>query len=472
MPSLRGRYFIDCLKRWTLARLNLSLPVPPYGTSQYWDHAYRSMLQQPDQVEPQEWGDASYETLKKYHYKTLSIPTSLLLSSPHSQQPLSSGSAVYYDLHKNHNYNQPVPTTLDSSHATRPVHSTTLAETMGLTENDDDDEEEEEEYNPEDNNDHNDSSFTEKHKAPIVILGCGISRLGTDLAAHEPSLGTRPGRRTVIQVDWSPHIVQLQTLFCHDQVQSGALHIYEDSAAQLSSISQDNSIQAVLDKGLMDPLSCTYAHHDGRSKHVQDIFRAVHRVLKPNGYYCIWSLSQPEFLLPVLEQENLIQPTSDYEDDTDNNKDRNATGDLSQEEDRSVFSPKHLDRPSMPSPPLLSIQQQQQKRLQNTYRNYQPLASLSSSSSSTSTTTIPTRTPRNPMTGKPYLWQRLDIRHDVTNQFLLYRFQKAAASDPFSTTTRRRGGGGAQPPSSRLPRHSANNKNNKNNKNNHRQRRA
>ena len=92
MPSLRGRYFIDCLKRWTLAQLNLALPVPPYGTSQYWDHAYRSMLQQPDQVEPQEWGDASYETLKKYHYKTLSIPTSLLLSSPHSQQPLSSGS--------------------------------------------------------------------------------------------------------------------------------------------------------------------------------------------------------------------------------------------------------------------------------------------------------------------------------------------------------------------------------------------
>ena len=458
MPSLRGRYFIDCLKRWTLAQLNLSLPVPPYGTSQYWDHAYRSMLQQPDQVEPQEWGDASYETLKEYHYKMLSVPTSLLLSSS-PQQPLSS-KVSYYNPHQM-NHIQPIPTTLDSSHATRPVHSTTLAETIGLTENDNDDDNDED--NEEEDNDID--GFTKSKKAPIVILGCGISRLGTDLAAHEPSLG----RRTVIQVDWSPHIVQLQTLFCHDQVQSGALHIYEDSAAQLSSISQDNSIQAVLDKGLMDPLSCTYAHHDGRSKHVQDIFRAVHRVLKPNGYYCIWSLSQPEFLLPVLEQENLIQPTSDYEDDTDNNKDRNATGDLSQEEDRSVFSPQHLDRPSMPSSPLLSIQQQQQKRLQNTYRNYQPLASLSSSSSSTSTTTIPTRTPRNPMTGKPYLWQRLDIRHDVTNQFLLYRFQKAAASDPFSTTTRRRGGGGAQPPSSRLPRHSANNKNNKNN---HRQRRA
>ena len=290
MPSLRGRYFIDCLKRWTLAQLNLALPVPPYGTSQYWDHAYRSMLQQPDQVEPQEWGNASYETLKEYQYKTLSIPTSLLLSSP-QQQPRFSGAAVsYYESHPNHN--QPVPTTLDASHATRRVYSTTLAETMGLTENDDNDNDDNDEYTQEDDHDHNDSSFTEKHKAPIVILGCGISRLGTDLAAHEPSLGTRPGRqgrRTVIQVDWSPHIVQLQTLFCHDQVQSGALHIYEDSAAQLSSISQDNSIQAVLDKGLMDPLSCTYAHHDGRSKHVQDIFRAVHRVLKPNGYYCIWS---------------------------------------------------------------------------------------------------------------------------------------------------------------------------------------
>ena len=54
-----------------------------------------------------------------------------------------------------------------------------------------------------------------------------LPRKRLSLSSHEPSLGGR----TVIQVDWSPHIVQLQTMCWHDQVQSGALHIVEDSAA-------------------------------------------------------------------------------------------------------------------------------------------------------------------------------------------------------------------------------------------------
>ena len=52
----------------------------------------------------------------------------------------------------------------------------------------------------------------------------------------------------MIQVDCSPHIVQLW------------------------SISQDNSIHAVLDKGLMDPLSRTYANHTMDDRNRSKIF--------------------------------------------------------------------------------------------------------------------------------------------------------------------------------------------------------
>ena len=64
-------------------RIGIIMPIDP------------DVLQQMDQVEPQEWGDASsYETLQEYHqYKTLSIPHSLLVSSP-QQQHLSSVPAV------------------------------------------------------------------------------------------------------------------------------------------------------------------------------------------------------------------------------------------------------------------------------------------------------------------------------------------------------------------------------------------
>jgi ubiquinone/menaquinone biosynthesis C-methylase UbiE len=65
--SLRGRYFIDRVKK--VVSGSLRLPVPPYGDPYYWDAAYRSFGPQ----DSYEWGDVSLEDILSYKYHKLNL---------------------------------------------------------------------------------------------------------------------------------------------------------------------------------------------------------------------------------------------------------------------------------------------------------------------------------------------------------------------------------------------------------------
>lgn len=67
--SLRGRYFIDRVKKAIGG--TFSLPVPPYGDAEYWDAAYRSL----GPADCYEWGDVSLAELMKYEHRPIDWAT-------------------------------------------------------------------------------------------------------------------------------------------------------------------------------------------------------------------------------------------------------------------------------------------------------------------------------------------------------------------------------------------------------------
>ncbi|KAL7561723.1 hypothetical protein ACA910_010938 [Epithemia clementina (nom. ined.)] len=464
--SLRGRYVIDTMKRWLLKNLNWAMPVPSYGSPDYWERAFRSTRAQPDAYCVIEWGSASYDTLETYTYRR---------------------------IRPRRDY-QTAPTTFANPDTT--LYTTTLLETLGVTavssesssstsslsQNEEDSNSNEqsaggggaaaaaaeaENHGKELLSSSSSSSLStlsyqplpttkssKKKEEPILILGCGTSLMGAEMV-HSGKF-----RGPIIQIDWSAHIIYLQGFLCrhylgksfqppknprqeqqkrrqqrklrkqqvqelkeaqgkekleqqpeepqappppplpqaeqqpeHQQQQQQQqvledveedegepMILVQDNATELSSISQPNSIHAVIDKGLMDPLSCTYDAWDKRRDQIDNIFASVHRVLKPHGYYCVWSLSQPEFFLDAIQQHQFIIPPPLPEQGSDDDED---------------------------------------------------LGTSSSNRRRSSTTSLTTTTPRRNALGKPYMWQRLEIRHDVKHGCLLYRFQKASEQPIF-----------------------------------------
>ena len=238
--SLAGRRLIDSLKQFVSPYIRL--PVPPYGQPNYWESSYRSLG--PNDVN--EWGRVSFEqNLKKYRYKPLPLSTEfrIALGSSTSPSPASKPDA-----------DQPGN---DNKYTT-----TSFGETIQAY--------------PESPSDE-----------PILIVGCGNSHLGEDMLKAK-------WRGPIIQVDVSSRICDAVSIRCAPHLPSGNMQIVQDDATLLSAIA-DGKVKAVIDKGLLDALSCADEYDQ-----VTDCLRAAHRVLEPGGCFVTFSFSQPEFFLPRL----------------------------------------------------------------------------------------------------------------------------------------------------------------------------
>lgn len=202
----------------------LKLPCPPYGNPRYWYGVYKSL----GPYDVYEWGSTTLtDSLLEYEY-----------------QLLDSSAAPTSNI---------APTTKVTS---------TFAEAIGV--------------NPEDSTD-----------KPIILLGCGNSRLGEEMAEHG-------WRGPLIQVDVVSRCIATLAERCAPLVEDGTMDFVEDDATHLSAF-DDNQVNAVIDKGLVDALFCADEHDQ-----VKDVVSSVHRVLKPGGMFVFFSLSQPKFLMPQM----------------------------------------------------------------------------------------------------------------------------------------------------------------------------
>ena len=122
---------------------------------------------------------------------------------------------------------------------------------------------------------------------PILILGCGNSKFGEDLL--EIGLAT-----PIVQIDVSQRVVETLSMRCRDALQTGDMLILQDDATVLSAI-PDASCQAVVDKGMVDAIFCADAY-----RQCWEILYAVHRVLRDDGVFVVFSYSNPEFILQKL----------------------------------------------------------------------------------------------------------------------------------------------------------------------------
>lgn len=117
--------------------------------------------------------------------------------------------------------------------------------------------------------------------APILILGCGYSRLGEDMHAH--------GWKHITQVDTVSKAISDLSERC-----ASGIECIDDDARTLSAFT-DETMAAVVDKGLLDSLVLS-----DEQLQMQEIMTSVHRVLQPDGTFLIFSLSEPISLVPHL----------------------------------------------------------------------------------------------------------------------------------------------------------------------------
>lgn len=124
-----------------------------------------------------------------------------------------------------------------------------------------------------------------RSKTKIMILGCGYSRLGEDMATN--------GWKGIVQVDVVSKAILDLSKRC-TSLDETVMQLVEDDAAVLSAF-DSGTMDAVIDKGLVDTLFLGDEHNK-----IRDIMRSTHRVLRPDGTLSIFSFSAPKYLLPKL----------------------------------------------------------------------------------------------------------------------------------------------------------------------------
>ena len=121
--------------------------------------------------------------------------------------------------------------------------------------------------------------------SPIIILGCGYSRLGEDMAAQ--------GWKRIVQLDVVSKVILDLSERC-TMYDDTVMQCIEDDAIVLSAF-DSGSMSSVVDKGLMDILFLGDEYDQ-----VRDIMKTSHRVLRPSGILSVFSFSQPKYMLPKL----------------------------------------------------------------------------------------------------------------------------------------------------------------------------
>ena len=226
---------IDRVKR-SISRY-LRLPVPPYENPSYWEGVYRTLG--PDDVF--EWGDIRCADLLRYQYRSRHR-----LSDVRRSQQNQKGSA---------------PQKRNASDTTRTIEAS-LGETLGVY-------------------------AKAPCNEPIMLLGCGNSAFGQEMVEAG-------WRGPLIHVDIASRAIESMSQRCAPHQRTGDMQFIQDDATVLSAFENDK-VNAVFDKGLVDALFCADAYEQ-----CFDVMKAVNRVLTPGGHFVVLSFSRPEFIFEKM----------------------------------------------------------------------------------------------------------------------------------------------------------------------------
>lgn len=240
--SLRGRYLIDRLHRAIGHRIHI--PCPPYHDPAYWNEGVYRTLGPSDVYE---WGNVSLQELEEYSY------------------------GLVYDSDDSSSF------AVGSQDGDAKESSCTFCDTLGL---------------PKSNRAEN------KEMNNILLLGCGNSRLGEEIASSELFVGSK-----LIQVDVSQNLISSMEMRCADFIKSGVMEFVEDDATSLSAFSNNSSL-AVVDKGLVDALYCS--KHPSALMQISNVMQSVNRILVPGGIFVFLTFSRPEFIFHQLEKMGTV----------------------------------------------------------------------------------------------------------------------------------------------------------------------
>ena len=141
------------------------------------------------------------------------------------------------------------------------------------------------------------SKSKSERRENILLLGCGNSRLGEEMACSDQFADSK-----IIQVDVSQNLISSMETRCSDFIQSGIMEFVEDDATSLSAFS-NNSIKAIVDKGLVDALYCS--KHPSAFSQISSVMQNVNRILETGGVFSFLSFSHPEFLLHSTKSDQL-----------------------------------------------------------------------------------------------------------------------------------------------------------------------
>lgn len=146
----------------------------------------------------------------------------------------------------------------------------------------------------------------DEHSKSVLVMGCGNSRLGEDILHYylDDDAITNDSSMTVpkiIQCDISTHVVNSMTKRYHPYIEKDQMSVIQDDATKFTLI-EDESIDAIVDKGLVDALFCA-----DRSDMMVQIMDSVHRKLKLGRVFMFFSFSKPEYILKYTKE----QPSDD-----------------------------------------------------------------------------------------------------------------------------------------------------------------
>eukprot|EP00979_Chaetoceros_neogracilis_P000472 scaffold108_cov157-Chaetoceros_neogracile.AAC.3 len=335
--SLLGRKIIDKFKA---ALPRLTLPVPPYGSGKYWEKVYKTL----GTNDVYEWGDLTMEDLEIIHYKRrFQDGTRDLYGDSVVARPKSKGFAKgkQANIHSNHGSH----TTVHDNSPITMIEEEAFDQAIGV-------------YTTEHGAMYGrDKKECDETKSSILILGCGNSNLGQEIHSYYDNQYTqqqmilqsnsnletqseiiqtaKPEMNVnIIQCDISPSVVSsMAQRYAHlpnmfivhadacshpKSVDSNSFqHFIKQSQAQ----NQGQSIDAVVDKGLIDAFFCS------NKKLIPRVMMNVHSSLRAGSVFMFFSFSRPEYLLKeTITRDNVWQIGNiigDDDDDDDNNKQDN-----------------------------------------------------------------------------------------------------------------------------------------------------
>lgn len=336
--SLIGRYLIDKFK----AKVpRLTLPVPPYGDKNYWERVYKSLSVH----DVYEWGDLTMKNLEFVKYKKIyqeeiqrlyfeddhnitdggtskSSNSSTMLEEDFStiirvgQKSNASPSILILGCGNSnlgeeiyHYYNHPF--SIDSNHMDDTKITTTTATTIATVEN------EKEEINHISNNPTSHTKILQCDISPSVV------HFMSQRCSHLPYMSFHVVdfcSRHAIQSNNS-HGVNNDGRKDPGQIRAGTnSNQHLSPSSSLTSIAMSHSIpcssvDAVIDKGLVDALFCS------NKSEIPKVMINVHQCLKDSSVFIFFSFSRPEYLLKeTLVMDNLVW------DEEEKNHDRMVGG--------------------------------------------------------------------------------------------------------------------------------------------------